>query len=216
MGIKSRKKREAREFDVLIKKRQSAVIDSLNDETEELWKQAYTHRQWIAGEPITLPNGDKVDMAMFDMIVATMHLQQSDMRSMLTLLQKFWGELYPYVENLLNHLNHYKVKFKELYGVEERTLRNFALQNLELQCRQLFMKEAAERTKKGETFDLEEEFQQFHKEFKEKSDAEIAKIKEEEDKRIEEDLKEEERRAALAKTKAFETKLMNKNAHIIK
>lgn len=215
MGTKSREKRDRREFDIIVKKRQKSVIDSLSDETEELWKQAYAHRQWITGDPITLPSGDKVDMAMFDMIVATMHLQQSDMRSMLTLLQKFWAELYPYAENLVNHLNHYKVKFKELYGVEERTLRNYALQNLELQCRQLFMKEAAERTKKGETFDLEEEFQKFHKDFKAKSDAEIAKMKKQEDKRIEEDLKEAERRAAIARTKSFQTKLLNKNDAIL-
>ena len=192
-----------REMDVLIKKRKQSVVDSITPETEELWKQAQLNLQWLTGDPIKTSDGCEVDFSMFDFLMATTKWTAKDMTSDLTMLQRFWVTMFPYLDNVIGSLVNYKIKFKELYGIEGQTLKKFALQNLELQCRQLFMKEASERCLKGEVFNLEIEFRKFHKDFKAKSDAEIVKIRakeEERNKRIEDKQKKNEQEV---KNRAF-------------
>ena len=171
-----------RALDVVLRKNQKNIIDNINPDTERLWKLAKKNLQWLQGDPIKTPDGDEADFSMFDFIVATAKYTKKDLSSDLTMLQRFWITLYPYVENLINHQIYYQKQFQELYGIEGETLKNYALQNMELQYRQKFMKEAAVKTAQGIKFDLEQEFMVYYEAAKLESDAEIVKIKAREEK----------------------------------
>ena len=197
-----------RAMDVILSKRQSSIIDSINPETEALWKSAKAHQQWLQGDPIKTPDGDLVDFSMFDFIVATATFNKKDMSSTLTMLQKFWATLYPYIDNLIAHQVYYQKQFEELYGIEGSTLKKYALQNLELQCRTQYMNEAAVKAAQGLKFHMLGEFEAFHSKFKAESDAEIVKIKAKEDEwiarqeKMAEEKKKEADREAFASTLA--------------
>lgn len=187
-----------RDMDVVLNRRQTSIIDSINPDTEKLWKLAKANRQWLQGDTIRTPEGDEVDFSMFDFIVAITTFTKADMSSDLKMLQRFWITLHPYVENLIDHQKYYMSQFQELYGIEGQTLKKFALQNLELQCRQNFMKDASSRMAMGESFDLEAEFDIYHAKFKAESDAEIVKIraKEEEFVKKQEEVAEKQKKEA--------------------
>ena len=192
-------RKDRKELEVILKKRKQSVVDSLTDETMELWKSAQLNQQWLMGEKIKTSEGHEVDFSMFDFVVATCNFTPDDMTSDLKMLQRFWITAYPYVENVIDHLAHYERQFKELYKIEGTTLKNFALQNLELQCHRLFLEKLDPKVK--------EEFETFHKEFKDKSDAEIEKVKEKEEefqKKLEE---REEKKKEEEKQRLFAAKL---------
>jgi len=200
-----------RAMDVILRKRQNSIINSISDDTEALWKSAKTHQQWLQGDPIKTPDGDVVDFSMFDFIVATAVFSKKDMSSDLTMLQRFWITVYPYIDNLIAHQVYYQEQFQELYGIEGNTLKKFALQNLELQCYQKFMKEELGKYV-GETVNSSEEinneFKKYHEKFKAESDSEIEKIKEKEAEWMKKQEAAAERQAEQDKQDAFAATLI--------
>lgn len=150
-----------------------------------------------------------VDFSMFDFIIATTQFSPDDMTSDLKMLQRFWVTIYPYVDNVIGNLNHYKLKFREIYGVEGQTLKTYALQNLELQCHRKFLKDmdpyCCDNTE--ESFELLKKFEKFHADFKAESDAEIVKIKAREDKRNLEIEEKQKKREEIEKKRAFQASL---------
>lgn len=172
-------RKDRREVSVLLKKRQSSVIDSLTDETTELWKLAQQNLQWLCGKPIKTKGGAKVDFSMMDYLMAITRWTAEDQTSDLLMIQRFWITMYPYLDNVISNLSHYKAKFAEIYGIEGETLKNYALQNLELQLYRKFFKEELPKIldNKNEANAINEAFKKFHEDFKAESDAEIEKAK---------------------------------------
>lgn len=162
---------EKRHLDVLLKQRNRKIFDSLNDETQELWNKAEKTLGWIHGEATVLGSGGaKVDLSMFDFIVAQCDFTPDDMTSDLKMLQRFWITLFPYTEKMIGNMQFYIAKFREVEKIESDVLKRYADQNLELQYRQLFMKEQIPP-------EYAEAFVEYHAIKKAESDAEIAKIK---------------------------------------
>lgn len=191
-------RKDRRELEVILRKRKSDILNSLNADTLKLWEEAEKNLQWVVGDPIKTSCGFEVDFSHFDLIIATAKFTPEDKKSDLLMLQRFWITIYPYVDNVIRNLNHYKAKFRELYDIEEVTLYKYAIQNLELQCRKEFMKKYPE---------LEEKFIVYHKEFKEESDKKIAEMKEKEEKRLANRLEREEKKKSRSKLQAFADKL---------
>lgn len=202
---------QRRELDVLIKIRQKGVIEALTDEKLELWKQAQHNCQWLVGDPIKMSDGTEVDFSMFDFALATTKFTPEDQQSDLKKFQRFWTTLWPYLDNVITNLNHYKLKFREIYGIEGQTLKKFALQNLELKCYQQFFKDELKKELVGGQLEAEPiiaAFKKYHLDFKAESDAEIAKIKIREDKWMAEQEAKQEKREQEQKTAAFGASLM--------
>lgn len=191
-------RKDRRELEVILRKRKSDIINSLTPDTLKLWELAEKNLQWVVGDPIKTSCGFVVDFSHFDLIVATAKFTADDKKSDLLMLQRFWITLYPYVDNVIRNLNHYKAKFREMYDIEEVTLYKYAIQNLELQCRQEFMKDYPE---------LEKDFVAYHEDFKAKSDKKIAEIKEQEEKRMANRKEREDKKKKRNKLQAFADKL---------
>ena len=216
-SVLNRTQRKA--LDVILKKRKQSVINSITDETGEIWRQAQQNLQWIVGEPVRLPEGVKVDFSMFDFIVATTKFLPDDMTSDLKMLQRFWITIYPHVDKVIENLNHYKLKFREIYGVEGQTLKNYALQNLELQCYKKFFNEELHKhlryNPQGQEIgypeelaqDIREAFNDYHKKFKDESDAKIAEMKKKEEEIMAKQQKEVEEREKIKRQQALQAKL---------
>ena len=194
---------DKRHLKVLLKQRTKKIFDSLGDETQELWSEAAKTLGWIHGEPITLPNGSKVDLSMFDFIVAQCDFTPDDMTSDLKMLQKFWVTLFPYTNKMISNMQFYIQKFREVEKIETEVLRKYADQNFELQYRQKFMKEQVPA-------EYEEKFQEYHKLMKAESDAEIEKIKKREKVFVKTNEKKIERRDKGNAMKRFASKIMSK------
>ena len=197
-------RKDRKRLEVILDREKRSILQNLNEDTEKLWQQAYDNTQWLTGKRVKI-GGKKIDFSHFDFIVGATIWTPEDKVSDLKLLQKFWITLFPYIDKIINQLHYYNVKFEEVYEIEAVTLKKFALQNLELQCRQKFMQDRLAP-------EIEEQFKIYHKEFKEESDAEIERIKEREKETKAKQEKWQEEKAKSAKKKKRLSRLREKRA----
>ena len=194
-----------RKSDVILRKRQKQVVDSLSDETLELWKLAQAKKLWLTGEPIKI-EGQEVDFSHFDFTMAIAKFSKMDMTSDLKMIQRFWITLYPYIENLVYNVNRYEQQFKDLAQLEGQTLKSYALQNLELQCYQKFFKEELHKYTEN-AHNIKEAFKVFHEAWEEESQAKIAEIKKQEEEHIKRQEEAAKKHEELQRQEALRAKL---------
>jgi hypothetical protein len=167
--------------EMILRRRQNDVLDSLNEDTERLWKLCHEQVLWLEGDPKEV-EGREVDYSMFDFVIATTNFRAMDKVSYLGMMQRFWWTLYPHIKKLNEGLKNYETQFKTVMGIEDRALKGYADQHLELACYRLFLEEElGKHMSNSQAKKLRAAFHNFHQKYDEESKAKIAKIKAEEE-----------------------------------
>lgn len=192
------------DIDVGLSEEQQTVIRALDGNTESLWKEAVANNQFLEGKEIQVNNGTMVDFSHFDLIVSITQFLPQDMTSDLKMLKCFWVSLYPFVRQLKAFAQHYQRIYREIAHDQNKTLKNYANQNLEIKCYKKFMDDRYP--------EMAEEFEAFHTEEKRKSDLEIERIKKVEERRM----KKQEKHAVKVAEKNRQTTLGHNLSHHIK
>lgn len=163
--------------DVKLQHHQQVILDMVTGgKTETLWKEAMANTQFLEGEEIQVANGTMVDFSHFDLMIATTQFLPEDMTSDMKMLKAFWVTLYPFVKRLKNYAHHFQKKYRELAYDQDKTLKNYANQNLELKIYKKFMTEKVHEP-------VREQFKVFYDEMKAISDAQVAEMAKQEAKR---------------------------------
>lgn len=196
-----------RKSDIILKKKKD-VIESMSDEVKDLWKLAKAKKLWLTGEPVKY-EGREVDFSQFDFVfyhtVFDDLLKNPDTHPS-KYFQRFWAELYPYVENLLYFLNRYEQQFKDMVDMEGSTLKSYALQNLELQCYQKFFKEELHKYS-GKADKIKEIFKIYHEAWESESQEKIKEIKAKEEEHIKRQEEAAKKQEELERQEALRAKL---------
>lgn len=162
---------------VVLQYHQQVILEMVTGgKTEKLWKEALANTQFLEGEEVRVANGTMVDFSHFDLMIASTHFLDEDMKSDMAMIKAFWVTLYPFVKRLKEYAHHFQAKYRELAYDQDKTLKNFAEQNLELGIYKKFMSEKM-------TDEIQEMFKKYHDKLKADSDSKVAEMQKVEAKR---------------------------------
>lgn len=156
--------KEAKRFDSAVKKQEGSKLDiSANSKMFKDFRYALDNKVWLRSEPIQF-EGEMIDMAQFEFMMATLKLPQSVNRYD---LQQFYASLWPYIKKIIDSYESLDQGFETIVFDQQEVLNKYAEQSLELKLYKKFYK------------DLPNEYRMKFKKYKQEHEERIEEQKKE-------------------------------------
>lgn len=156
-------KNEAKRFDSAVQKRGGSNLDlSADSEMFTRFREALDNKIFLTGEE-KLFEGEMVDMAHFEFMMACLKLPDDVNRYH---LQQFYASLWPYIKKVMDTFRSLDNAFEVIVADQEVVLKKHAENHLDLQLYKKFFK------------DLPNEYRMKFKKYREEHVAEIERQKE--------------------------------------